>query len=38
VGALSRESEGRFVSAREEIRPQLAAAGWVDGRDFVCVA
>jgi glycosyltransferase involved in cell wall biosynthesis len=38
VGALSRGSEGQFVSAREEIRPQPAAAGWVDGRDFVCVA
>jgi glycosyltransferase involved in cell wall biosynthesis len=38
VGALSRGSERRFVSAREEIREQLAAAGWVDGRDFVCVA
>jgi glycosyltransferase involved in cell wall biosynthesis len=38
VGALSRRADGCFVSAREEIRPQLAAAGWVDGRDFVCVA
>ena len=38
VGALRRGSEGEFISAREEIRPQLAAAGWLDGRDFVCVA
>ena len=38
VGALSRGANRQFVSAREEIPPQLAAAGWVDGRDFVCVA
>jgi glycosyltransferase involved in cell wall biosynthesis len=38
VGALSRGANGHMVSAREQIRPQLAAAGWVDGRDFVCVA
>lgn len=38
VGALSREAKGRFVSAREEIRKQLAEGGWIDGREFVCVA
>ncbi|MEE9265045.1 MAG: glycosyltransferase [Vicinamibacteria bacterium] len=38
VGALSRLAEGAFVSAREEIRAQLGEAGFVDGRDYVCVA
>jgi hypothetical protein len=38
VGALSRRAEGRWISAREEIRDQLGAAGFVDGHDYVCVA
>ena len=38
VGALSRATGARFVSAREEIRTQLGEAGFVDGRDYVCVA
>jgi glycosyltransferase involved in cell wall biosynthesis len=45
VGALSRQP-GRtsrsgmpdWTSARDEIRSQLAAADFVDGRDFICVA
>jgi glycosyltransferase involved in cell wall biosynthesis len=40
VGALSRQrTQGDpWLPARVEIRAQLAQAGFVDGRDFVCVA
>ncbi|MFQ5792636.1 MAG: hypothetical protein ACE5JI_19365 [Acidobacteriota bacterium] len=44
VGALSRrravsKTEGdAWLPAREEIRGQLEAAGFNEGRDFVCVA
>jgi glycosyltransferase involved in cell wall biosynthesis len=39
VGALSRQRAGdRWLAAREEIRAQLHEAGFVDGRDFICIA
>lgn len=41
VGALSRQrhaSEDPWLPAREEVRDQLARAGFEDGRDFVCIA
>jgi glycosyltransferase involved in cell wall biosynthesis len=42
VGALSRHrtetDEGRWMAAREEIREQLNEAGFVERRDFVCIA
>jgi hypothetical protein len=40
VGALSRgrSKEQPWLSAREEIRAQLGHAGFIEGRDFVCIA
>jgi glycosyltransferase involved in cell wall biosynthesis len=46
VGALSRERPkpchgtggDRWLPAREEIRGQLHEAGFVEGRDFICIA
>jgi hypothetical protein len=40
VGALSRawRKGAPYLSAREEIREQLSAEGFVELRDFVCVA
>lgn len=42
VGALSRHrtetDEDRWLAAREEIREQLNEAGFIERRDFICIA